>query len=204
MNREWPTLLAFAAALLIGLYLWPHSPDTMPVHWGANGQPDRYGSRLEGLFVVPAVMLTVALVTWVSGRASQTGARNAVVLRTTRLALALLALLLQVRLLLDADVPRTATIGLGLTFLLIGNVLGKAEPDTRRAATWTTARRGRWYVATRRTASRLFAFGLLLLLAGLLTPQPILVPWIAPYGMLTILIGLSVWSLREQHGTPAT
>ena len=34
-------------------------PATVPVHWGLDGQPDRYGSRLEGLLFVPIMLLVL-------------------------------------------------------------------------------------------------------------------------------------------------
>ncbi|ADV67246.1 DUF1648 domain-containing protein [Deinococcus maricopensis] len=201
MTREPLTILGFAAALLIGAVLWSSTPETLPVHWGLNGQPDRYGTRLEGLFALPAVLLLAALMTRVMQRFSESGARNATILRTARLSLALLALLLQLRLLLNADVPRSATLGLGLTFLLIGNVLGKAEPDARleRAPTWTDERRRAWYVAARRSAHRLFALGALLLLAGLFTPQAWLVPWVSPVGLIALVLVFAVWTAVEHR-----
>jgi uncharacterized membrane protein len=44
-----------------GLITWPGAPDTIPVHWSLTGQPDRYAGKLEGLFLLPAVALLIAV-----------------------------------------------------------------------------------------------------------------------------------------------
>ena len=52
--RKWfaPTLIA--AAVLFSMFVYPRLPERMPVHWGLHGQVDRYGSRVEGAFMLPA------------------------------------------------------------------------------------------------------------------------------------------------------
>ena len=47
-------LLIFASTFVAILYL----PDEVPVHFGANGEPDRYGSKYE-LFILPASVLLI-------------------------------------------------------------------------------------------------------------------------------------------------
>lgn len=43
---------------------WRAVPDQLPVHWGINGEPDRYGGRVEGLLLLPAITASVALLLW--------------------------------------------------------------------------------------------------------------------------------------------
>lgn len=54
--------LVFAVAILvliINIVAFPALPDKVPVHWGLNGEPNRYGSKLENLFLsaLPLVLL---------------------------------------------------------------------------------------------------------------------------------------------------
>lgn len=44
---------------------WPGLPETVPMHWGAGLEPDRWSSRLE-LWVVPAICLGGMLATGVA------------------------------------------------------------------------------------------------------------------------------------------
>lgn len=65
-------LIAFLIAL-------PSLPDTLPVHFGANGQPDGFGSKGEFVFL-PLVIIVFALAMWfvvaASGRRSEQPART--------------------------------------------------------------------------------------------------------------------------------
>jgi len=47
----------FVAAALF----WSSTPDRMPVHWDASGQPDRYGGKFAGLLLLPLSTLGVYL-----------------------------------------------------------------------------------------------------------------------------------------------
>ena len=44
------------------IYIYPTLPTSVPMHYGINGQVDRYGSKTEFLFVVLAMMLVGLLV----------------------------------------------------------------------------------------------------------------------------------------------
>ena len=48
----------------------PFLPDTVPVHWGIDGMPDRYGSRFE-LLIPAAILLLVGAVLLISSRKKQ-------------------------------------------------------------------------------------------------------------------------------------
>jgi len=43
--------------LILSTYAWFQIPagEKIPVHWGIDGEPDRYGSKLEGLFLLPGI-----------------------------------------------------------------------------------------------------------------------------------------------------
>jgi uncharacterized membrane protein len=55
-------LILVLAALMagIGLYAYPHMPEVVAVHWNAQGIPNGYGSRFEGAFTLPLIMIVVA------------------------------------------------------------------------------------------------------------------------------------------------
>lgn len=56
-RRYWSwSLLPLVLAWAVSLFLYPRLPEPLPVHWGLEGEPDRYGSRLEALFLLPLVM----------------------------------------------------------------------------------------------------------------------------------------------------
>jgi uncharacterized membrane protein len=51
-------LLAFA----IGLYVYPHLPQQVASHWNASGQVDGYMPKSAGVFLLPLVLVVIALI----------------------------------------------------------------------------------------------------------------------------------------------
>ncbi len=132
-------------ALIIGLavYGWSVAPPDaqIPVHWGIDGTPDRYGSRLEAFGVVPvlavlisAVLLIVPvidprrrnierspaplIVSWLGMLAFMAVMQGFMVLVATD------------RIAADGGAIRYVVIGgISALFIAIGNVLPKARPN---------------------------------------------------------------------------
>jgi len=59
--RKYLPAIPIAVAFVFSLAVYSRLPDRVPVHWDWTGQPDRWGSRLEGAFLMPAF----ALLMWV-------------------------------------------------------------------------------------------------------------------------------------------
>jgi uncharacterized membrane protein len=60
-KTELPQLFLVAAMFVAAVLLWSSTPDRIPVHWNASGQPDHYGGKLEGLLLLPLTTLGVYL-----------------------------------------------------------------------------------------------------------------------------------------------
>ena len=63
MNKKlfYVSLCIAILVMLINLIAFPYLPNKIPVHWGLNGEVDRYGSKLEQLLMsaLPIVLLFV-------------------------------------------------------------------------------------------------------------------------------------------------
>ncbi|MDQ0197774.1 SdpI family protein [Neobacillus ginsengisoli] len=46
-------------ALIINIIAYPHLPDKVPVHWGLNGEVNRYGSKIEMLMMGALPLLII-------------------------------------------------------------------------------------------------------------------------------------------------
>lgn len=60
----WASLILIVLQFAAAFYLYPGMPERMAVHWGLSGEADGFGSRFEGLFVIPilsAVLLPILL-----------------------------------------------------------------------------------------------------------------------------------------------
>lgn len=110
-------------------------PAVVPVHWGLDGEPDRWGSRWELLLLGPALVALVSGLQAALDRrdkeraADERGAQGAVLL----LALGLVAFLHTVLLGHAAgwlrDLMQALTLGLSFAWVLMGNVMGRVRPN---------------------------------------------------------------------------
>ena len=59
-------------ALMLGLtvWVWQSIPDgaQLPVHWGLDGQADRYGSKAEALLLLPGMAVFLTAIFWFLSR----------------------------------------------------------------------------------------------------------------------------------------
>jgi len=54
-------LIAIIISFIIGIYLYPQMPEHMASHWNAQGNVDDYMSRFWGVFLMPFVLVGLAL-----------------------------------------------------------------------------------------------------------------------------------------------
>jgi uncharacterized membrane protein len=128
--------------LLVGLAAYGRLPAQLPSHWNVNGQVD----GTMRLFI-NAIVLFMAL---------------------------LYGAMIAVGLGWPVEVPRLITVGVGLLFLVLGNEMGRLKPNwfIGIRTPWTLADPEVWR-STHRVGGRVFfAFGLVMIVAGLLLPLP--------------------------------
>ena len=53
IKREWPLLLILVIPFIVGVFLYPHMPEQIPIHWNVHGEADNYGPKLFGIFGLP-------------------------------------------------------------------------------------------------------------------------------------------------------
>lgn len=207
--REWPTALYFLASGVIIAVTYPRLPLSVPVHWGIDGTPDRFGSRFEALFTVPLTMLSGAALLWIIERFSPTDRANAPIFRTVRLGIGTFTLLLTLAQALEWDMGRATLIGTGLLLAMLGNVLGRAQPSVfvGLRTPWVFLSRRAWFASQRRTALWFTGLGVVLMVVSAVLPPNVLFPWVAPVGLLLSTGGMVAWlvyaSYRDWKEDPA-
>lgn len=191
--------LPFLAAIwIMSVLVWTQVEpgQQFPVHWGMDGQPDRYGGVFEAFFFIPSLLTglvalfcvlplidprgqnlrrssTAYLSTWIAVLALMTVIHGTVLLTATG------------RLANDgADVvlPLTGG-GIGILLMIVGNVLGKARPN------WFFGIRTPWTLSsdlswdkTHRLTGKLMVLGGLAMTAGVFLLPP-------EYAVVVILAG---------------
>ena len=61
---RWLTVVQWGivgAMFVVAAIVWPLVPDSLPVHFGITGEANRYGSKVEGLLILPIVTLVVVV-----------------------------------------------------------------------------------------------------------------------------------------------
>src|SRR5678809_850517 len=67
--RRWLPAALIGGAVLFSLAVYSQLPEEVPVHWGFSGEPNRFGSRFEGAFLIPAMMIAFfAIMQWYPSR----------------------------------------------------------------------------------------------------------------------------------------
>jgi uncharacterized membrane protein len=135
--RRWLPAALIAGAVLFSLAVYSRLPEEVPVHWGLSGAPDRFASRLEGAFLIPAMMIALfAIMQWYPSRdpraaniANFRGAYDTVVTATIALLSGFHVLALGSALGWRIDIPKIAMVALGLMFLLLGNLMPLARSN---------------------------------------------------------------------------
>lgn len=137
-------VLIFSGIILLIMFVisgwaWTQVPDNaqIPVHWGINGEPDRYGSKFEGLLLLPLISAgVVALLAFIPGIDPRRPniARSQKAYTATWGAIMVFMLMIHVMAILSVmgrDINSTAVIavGLGSLFMVTGNYLGKIRSN---------------------------------------------------------------------------
>jgi hypothetical protein len=59
--RRWLPVSFITGAWLFSISVYSRLPDRVAVHWNLSGEPNRYASRVEGAFLLPALMAALYL-----------------------------------------------------------------------------------------------------------------------------------------------
>lgn len=210
-RHEWPSWVLLVGMFVMAAIVWPRVPEQIPVHWGIDGVPDRYGGRFEGLLLLPLIAVGLYLLLRVLPRFDPRRANYALfggvydLIRFT--VLLFLTIIYAVTLLIAAgyalDMAQIVPLLVGGLFVVIGSVLGKLRP------TWFVGIRTPWTLSSARSWNKthrlggwvFFIAGLLMAVSGLLR-QPIML-LVVIGGFVVGLLGLVLYSYliwREDQG----
>ena len=180
MRNRWIAPGIILAMLAFSAAVYSRLPAQVPSHWGINGQIDGTMSRLVGALFSPAIGILMWLLLLVLPRIDPRRDAYAAFSGTLQLFINTLVLffalihvgMLGIALGWRIDMPRLIIVGVGPLFAVLGNELGRVQPN------WFVGIRTPWTLAdpevwrrTHRVGGRLFfALGLLFAVAGLLLP----------------------------------
>jgi len=194
--------------------VWHSAPDSLPVHWGLSGGPDRYGGKSKALLMPPLLALGVYVLMLVlprvdPGHANYANFRSAYTLIRYAVLLVIAAFYV-VTLLVGVvgwqfDMGRIALAIIGVVLMVIGSVMGKLRPNwfVGIRTTWTLSSKRAW-IKTHRLGGWLFVALGVMFMVGALSTSPVL-PLVAVAVVVLVLFTYSYvqWRNDGDHMSPA-
>jgi len=197
-KAELPTLIVIVLMWGLAAWAWPRVPAPMPVHFDLAGTADRFGSRTEGLLLLPIVVsfLYALLLVWprLDPRRGTFAlfARPYALVRLTVFTLFLLVYssLVATALGRPVRVDSIISVAAAIAIVLLGNYLPKIQPNwiIGVRTPWTLSSDLAWRRTHRLAGPLLVAAGFLSLAVALFRPDA------ATYVMLSLLVVTAVIS----------
>jgi len=159
--------MLIAAMAGISAWAWTRIPDAarLPLHWGLDGAPDRYGSKVEALIAMPAVAALITALLLVLPRIDPRRANieasakfwNAIAIGVVALLAYIHALLVATAVGMHIDMLNAMIPAMSVLFILIGNYLSKTRSNWFAGVRtpWTLSSDYSWE-KTHRWSGRLF------------------------------------------------
>jgi uncharacterized membrane protein len=181
-------------------------PDQLPIHWDVNGQINGYAEKAIGALILPGIVLLLVGVRVITRQIDPKKAAYLEFEGTYYLIINVAVLLMGVLQILmlgtalgwEISMVRLVMIGSGLLIAIIGNELGRVQPN------WFVGIRTPWTLSdpevwreTHRTAGRLFFVGgLLMSISALLLSMPATA--VVFFAVLTVIsLGTVFYSYRQ-------
>ncbi len=189
--------IVLLSPIIFGMIVWNKLPESMPIHWGVNGEADRWSSKPFAVFVLPLLILALHGVCIFASRKDFRNKKQSpkmmglVLWICPLLSVMANSLTYAVALGKEINVLFVVSLTMGALFVLIGNYLPKCQQNRMVGIRiiWTLKNEANWN-ATHRFAGKVWVIGGLLLMASSLLPYSIL-PW-AMITLLVVFIGLPV------------
>ncbi len=206
-------IIALMLMLAGSAYVWMQTPagTEIPVHFDASGTPDRYGSKAEGLLMLPAITILLSVL---MSQLPRFEPRKSNLAQSEKVYKVVWALLIAVMVVVHAGVlasvlgynlkmEMVVPIVVGFMLMAIGNYMGKMR------STWFMGIRTPWTLTselswnkTHRLGGRMFiVLGLSLMLAAFTQTQ--LWAGIIGVGTVAMVIFLFVYSYMVWKQDPA-
>jgi uncharacterized membrane protein len=212
--RKWIPLLIIAAAFIASAVVYSSLPGRMPTHWNLRGEVDDWSGRAWGAWMIPVMLVFLwGLMRWLpsidprgSNYVKFGGAFEGIMLAVMLFMLGMHAIVLRAALGYPVAVDRALPVGIGILFVVIGNLLPRARPN------WFVGIRTPWTLSsdrvwekTHRVGGRLFvAGGILMMVAGFVAGD--FLPWVPGVVIAVCALGAVIYSYlewRKEKSAPA-
>ncbi|MCB9151752.1 MAG: SdpI family protein [Caldilineaceae bacterium] len=213
------TMLIFSAVVigimfLVAAWAWMQLPAnaSIPVHWGINGEVDRYGGKFEGLLMPPLITLGIVLLMAFIPRLDPRGENivrsNAAYKAIWMVTMLFMLLIYGVALLAifgwPLNIGRIVGGAVGILFIILGNYMGKIRSNYTMGirTPWTLASELSWN-KTHRLGGKLFVTLGTLTLVLTVMGQNAYTFYFMIIGLITTLVTVFAYSYLVWKNDPA-
>ena len=178
--RKWVPFVIVVAAIVASLAVYPRLPATVSTHWDMLGRPNGWSSRQWGAWVMPLVLLAMAILVRVlpaidprgSNYSKFSGAFEGIIIAVMLFTLGLHIVILMAALGYPVAMARVLPLAIGALLVVIGNLLPRARPNwfVGIRTPWTLSSDRVWEKTHRLGGKMFVGAGLISVLAALLVP----------------------------------
>lgn len=175
------TWIVFCLALIVAAVVYNRLPDRIPIHFGMNGEANRYGGKLF-IFMPAAVILCLQILAEILRRIDPKYRAYAMFeshYYTIMFLVALLMFLIEIATIalsfhMNWSVKTISIGGCGILMAFIGNIMPKFKHNyfVGIRTSWTLADENVWYL-THRFASKIWVVGGLVMIVCVVLPVDI-------------------------------
>ena len=182
----WPTVIGLLP-ILMGLAVYSKLPEKMPIHWGLDGEPNGYATRLAGILILPLIMVVVNVIVQFSlESASKT---NLKLKKLMLWLLPILSVIFQSLTLNEAlgyhlDIALITMVTVGIIFILLGNYIPKISQNRVAGFRFpmTLSNPDNWQKTNRLGGMMLVISGIIMILGGVIST------WYPIVAVLTFIV----------------
>ncbi len=175
--------------MLFGALVWEKLPESMPIHWGADGKADGFSSPLVAVILLPLLLLALHWIgLWITAKDNGKNNQSEKVTGMVYWVLPLISLFACGMIYAAAfghmvHMGAYAGLLIGVVFIIIGNYMPKCRPNRTIGIKikWTLANEENWE-RTHRLAGKVWVIAGVLCLPAALLPVTVF-----PYTMVSLL-----------------
>jgi len=196
MRSRWFGYIAVALSAALSVWVYPRLPPQVATHWDLRGEPDGFSPRLLAVALLPVVMLALRGVLAVLPSIDPKGENYRKFADTYWLLFnGMIGFMLLLHAVIVAHgigypvrVDRIAVGGIGLLFMLIGNFLGRVEPNwfIGIRTPWTLSSNAVWR-RTHRVGGWIFVAGGGAIVATVFLPASALPIFLGTVGLVVVV-----------------
>lgn len=180
-KTDFLTALMCLFGMVPGLACWNRLPDSIPIHWGIDNQPNGWGSKAFVVFGLPLIMIVLHLVCCLADKlASSAGSQPKAIKWIVRLTIPVITIVLECVTMLFAldlftDIGLVCCLLIAVVMIVLGNYMPKTRPNLTFGIKlpWTVNDEDVWHKTHRLAGWLMVAGGIVVIAATFFGAYPI-------------------------------